>query len=85
MANQLLLPFLGDADPSDIWLSTDKEAMEVELHKGVSGGNSKLFNWVGDFTKASTTAHRVAFIIFWFCKFVFGSHSHYAVMPSYFR
>ena len=34
VANQLLLPILGDMDPSDIQLSAKKEAIEMELRKG---------------------------------------------------
>ena len=44
MANQLLLPILGGVDPSDIQLSVDGEALEVELRKGLSSGNTKLSN-----------------------------------------
>ena len=76
MANQLLLPILDDVDPSDIQLSVDREALEVELRKGLSGGNTKLSNWIGAFLKAFTAACRDAFIIFWLCKFVFGSHPY---------
>ena len=84
MANQLLLPILDDVDPSDIQLSVDREALEVELRKGLSGGNIKLSNWIGAFLKAFTAACRAAFIIFWLCKFVFGSHPYYVEMPVYF-
>ena len=41
VANQLLLPFLGDVDPSNIELSPKEEAMEAKLRKGMSG-NAKL-------------------------------------------
>ena len=44
MANQLLLSILGDIEPSDIQLFADEEAMQVELHKGLGGGNTKLSN-----------------------------------------
>jgi len=39
--NQLLLHILSDTDPTDIELSTEEEAMEVKLRKGMSG-NAKL-------------------------------------------
>ena len=52
MANQLLLPILGDVDPSALELSLEEEAMKAKLRKGVSG-NSKLSHWVGSFSKAS--------------------------------
>ena len=42
VANQLLLPILGDVDPSDIQLSTEEEALEAELRKGLSSGNTKF-------------------------------------------
>ena len=83
VANQLLLPILGDMDPSNIELSAKEEAMENELRKGMSG-NVKLSHWVGAFFKASNVVCRVAFVVFWFCKFIFGSHPHYVVKPLYF-
>ena len=83
VANQLLLPILGDTDPNDIELSTEKEAVEAELKKGVSR-NAKLSHWVGAFSKASATVQRDAFVTFWICKFNFGSHPHNAVKPLYF-
>lgn len=36
------------------------------------------------FLSSSTVARRAAFIAFWLCKFVFGSHPHYAKKPLYF-
>ena len=83
VANQLLLPILGDVDPSDMELSPLEKAVEVELKKGISG-NVKLSHWVGAFSKASNVVRRVAFVAFWLCKFIFGSHPHYAVKPLYF-
>ena len=50
MANQLLLPILGDANPFDIWFSTSEKAIEAKLRKGLGGGNVKLSNWIGAFT-----------------------------------
>ena len=41
VANQLLLPILGDVDSSNIKLSIEGEAMEAELRKGMNG-NTKL-------------------------------------------
>ena len=41
MANQLLLPILGDVDPATIELSSKEEAIEVELKKRMTG-NAKL-------------------------------------------
>lgn len=79
-ANKLLLPILGDIDPSSIQLSTNEEDMDAKLHKGIDGGN-----WIGVFTKASTAACRAAFIVFWLCKFIFGSYPYYAVKVVYFR
>ena len=48
MANQLLLPILGDVEPSTMELSLEKKAVEAELKKGMSG-NAKLSHWVGAF------------------------------------
>ena len=41
VANQLLLPILGDVDPVTLELSPEEEAVEAELKKRVSG-NAKL-------------------------------------------
>ena len=41
VANQLLLPILGDDDPATIELSLEEEAIEVELKKRMTG-NAKL-------------------------------------------
>ena len=81
--NQLLLHILGDTDRNDIELSAKEEAVEVQLSKGMSG-NTKLSHWVRAFSKASTAICCVAFITFWLCKFIFGSHPYYTVKPLYF-
>ena len=41
VANQLLLPILGDVDPSDMELSLEEEVVVAVLRKGM-GGNAKL-------------------------------------------
>ena len=41
MANQLLLPILGDVDPATIELFPEEKAIEVELKKRMTG-NAKL-------------------------------------------
>ena len=46
VANQLLLPILGDANLSNIELFVEEEAIEAKLRKGMSG-NAKLSHWVG--------------------------------------
>ena len=84
VANQLLLPILGDVDPATLELSLEEEAVETELKKRMSG-NAKLSYWVSSSSKFSESAHRATFVVFWLCKFVFGSHPHYAVKPLYFR
>ena len=84
VANQLLLPILGDVDPVTLELSPEEEAVEAELKKRVSG-NANLSYWVSSSSKFSVFAHCAAFVIFWLCKFVFRSHPHYAVKPLYFR
>ena len=48
VANQLLLPILGDIDPTTLELSLEEEAMEAELKKRM-GGNAKLSYWVSFF------------------------------------
>ena len=84
VADQLLLPILGDTDPAALELSPEEEAIEVELRKRMTG-NAKLSYWVSSSSKFSAAACRAAFIAFWLCKFVFGSHPHYAIKPLYFR
>ena len=83
MVNQLLLPILGDMDPGNIELFAE-ETVEAKLRKGMNG-NTKLLHWVGAFSKASDIVCYVAFVVFWLCKFTFGSHPYYAVKPLYFR
>ncbi|KAL0015725.1 hypothetical protein SO802_002794 [Lithocarpus litseifolius] len=61
VANQLLLPILGDVDSSAIKFSLDKEAVQAELKKGMSG-NVKLSHWVGAFSKAFDVVRRIAFV-----------------------
>ena len=84
VANQLLLPILGDVDSNALELSAEEEVMEAELRKGMSG-NAKLSHWVRSFSKASVAARRATFVMFWLCKFIFGSHPYYAIKPLYFR
>ena len=83
VANQLLLPILSDTDPNVIEQSTEAEAVEADLRKGMNG-NAKLSHWVGAFSKASTVVNCAAFVVFWLCKFIFGSHPHYRIKPLYF-
>ena len=84
VANQLLLLILGDVDPATLELFLEEEAVETELKKRMSG-NAKLSYWVSSSSKFSVAAHRAAFVMFWFCKFVFGSHPYYVVKPLYFH
>ena len=83
VANQLLLPILGDVDLGALELSPKEEAVEAELKKRMSG-NVKLSFWASSPSKISVAARRAAFITFWLCKFIFGSHLHYVVKPLYF-
>ena len=57
--------------------------MEAKLKKRVSW-NAKLSYWVSSSSKFSVAIRHATFVVFWLCKFVFGSHSHYAVKPLYF-
>ena len=84
VAKQLLFSILGDVDPGTLELSLEEEVVEAELKKRMSG-NAKLSYWVGSSSKISIAAPYVAFVTFWLCKFIFGSHPHYAVKPLYFR
>ena len=84
MANQLLLPILGDVDPATLEFSPEEEAIEAKLKKRMTG-NAKLLYWVSSSSKFFIIAHRTAFVAFWLCKFVFRSHPHYAMKLLYFR
>ena len=84
VANQLLLPILGDADPATLEFSPEEEAIEAELKKRMAG-NDKLLYWVSSSSKFSVATRYENFVAFWLCKFVFGSHPHYAIKPLYFR
>ena len=50
VANQLLLPILGNADPVALELSPEEEAIEVELRKRMTV-NAKLSYWVSSSSK----------------------------------
>ena len=63
VANQLLLPILGDADPGASELSPEEEAVEAEFKKRMSG-NAKLSFWVSSSSKISVTACRGIFVAF---------------------
>ena len=41
VANQLLLPILGDSDPAALELSSEEEAIKAELRRRMAG-NAKL-------------------------------------------
>ena len=84
VSNQLILPILGDVDPTASELSLEEEVVEAKLKKRISG-IAKLSYWVSSSSKFSKSARRAAFVVFWLCKFVFGSHPHYAMKPLYFR
>ena len=84
MENQLLLPILGDVDPSDMEFSLKEEAVVAGLKKGMDS-KAKLSHWVRAFSRASDVVCRAAFVKFWLYKFIFGSHPHYALKPLYFH
>ena len=84
MANQLLLPILGDTNPAILEFSPEEKAIETELKQRMAK-NAKLSYWVSSSSKFSIAARRAAFVAFWLCKFVFRSHPHYAIKPLYFR
>ena len=84
VANQLLLPILGDVDPTTLEFSPEEEAIEAKLRKRMAE-NAKLSYWVSSSSKFSVATRRTAFVAFWLCKFVFRSHPHYAIKPLYLR
>ena len=84
VANQLLLPILGDINLATLEFSPEEEAIKAELKKRMTG-NAKLSYWVSSSSKFSVVALHAAFVAFWLCKFVFRSHPHYAIKPLYFH
>ena len=83
VAKQLLFSILGDVDPGTLELSLEEEVVEAKLKKRMSG-NAKLSYWVGSSSKISIAAPHAAFVTFWLCKFVFGSHPYDVAKPLYF-
>ena len=82
VANQLLLPILGDADPATLEFSPEEEAIKAELRQRMAE-NAKLSYWVSSSSKFSIAARRMDFVAFWLSKFVFGSQPYYAIKPLY--
>ena len=60
VANQLILPILGDVDPGTLELSSEEVAVEAELRKRMAK-NAKLSHWVSSSSKFSGAARRAAF------------------------
>ena len=83
VAKQLVFSILGDVDPGTLELSLEEEVVEAKLKKRMSG-NAKLSYWVGSSSKISIVAPHAAFVTFWLCKFIFGSHPYDVVKPLYF-
>ena len=83
MASQLLLRILGDVDPATIELSPEEKAIQVKLKKRMTR-NAKLSYWVSSSSKFSVVTRCATFVAFWLCKFIFGSHPHYAIKSLYF-
>ena len=63
IANQLLLPILGDVNPAALELSPEEKAMEAKLKK-MMNRNAKLSYWVSSSSKFFVAARRAAFIAF---------------------
>ena len=84
VANQLLLPILGNTDPATLEFSLEEKAIKTELKQRMAG-NAKLPYWVSSSSKFSVVACHAAFVAFWLCKFVFRSHPHYATKHLYFH
>ena len=96
VANLLMLPILGDVDPTRLRLTTAESMIEEELienfgGKGASFGRNlaKHSTWVTTFRRRSNESEKyvrcAAFVDFWLTKFVFCEHPHYAMHPLVFR
>jgi hypothetical protein len=91
VGNLLMLPILGDVDPTRLRLTAAESIIEGFGGKGASfGGNlAKHSTWVTTFRRRSNESEkyvrRAAFVAFWLTKFMFCEHPHYAMQPSVFR
>jgi hypothetical protein len=96
VVNLLMLPILGDVDPTRLRLTAAESMIEEKLiegsgRKGASFGGhlAKHSTWVTTYYKRSDESEkyvrRAAFVAFWLTKFVFCEHPHYAIQPLVFR
>jgi hypothetical protein len=96
VANLLMLPILGDIDPTRLRLTAVESVIEEELIEGFGGKGAsfggrlaKHSTWVTTFRRRSNKSEKhtrhAAFVAFWLTKFVFCEHPHYAMQPSVFR
>ena len=96
VANLLMLPILGDVDPTRLRLIAAESMVEEELIEGFggkgasfSGHLAKHSTWVTTFRRRSNESKKyvrcAAFVDFWLTKFVFCEHPHYAMHPLVFR
>jgi hypothetical protein len=96
VANLLMLPILGDVDPTRLRLTAVESVIKEELIEGFGGKGAsfsrhlaKHSTWVTTFRRRSDESEKyiccAAFVAFWLTKFVFCEHPHYAMQPSVFR
>uniref|UniRef100_A0A2N9J8I3 Aminotransferase-like plant mobile domain-containing protein n=1 Tax=Fagus sylvatica TaxID=28930 RepID=A0A2N9J8I3_FAGSY len=96
VANLLMLPILGDVDPTRLRLIAAESMIEEELIEGFGGKGAsfgghlaKHSTWVTTFRRRSNESEKyvrcAAFVDFWLTKFVFCEHPHYAMHPLVFR
>ena len=96
VANLLMLPILGDVDPTRLRLIAAESVIEEELIEGFGGKGAsfgwhlaKHSTWVTTFRRKSDESkkyiRRATFVAFWLTKFVFYEHPHYAMQPSVFK
>ena len=90
VTNLLMLPILGDVDPTRLRLIAAESVIEEELIEGF-GGKSASFGWhlakhstwvttfCRKFDESEKYTRRAAFVAFWLTKFVFCEHPHYAM------
>jgi hypothetical protein len=79
--NHWMLPILGEFAPSVIELSAKEEEIAVALRRHSS---TRVTGWPALFLHhEDVPVRRVAFIVYWLCKCVFGNFPYYTVNTLY--
>ncbi len=81
IANHWMLPIFGELSLSGIKLYVEEEKIVVAL-RGYS--STRITGWPTLFLHhEEVSVHRVAFIVYWLCKCIFGNSPYYIVNTLY--